>query len=118
MFLLRHSSRAIQRKLIRTRSSGLTFARTMASSSPAAPEKFEWLVILPDNEGALPKRMEVRPLVFHPSINLTSHQHATVSISKASNQVLTADSGRWEVSRHPPSYFRPLTSGQRLRRWE
>ncbi|RDL37813.1 Uncharacterized protein BP5553_05246 [Venustampulla echinocandica] len=33
----------------------------MASSTPA---KFEWLVILPDQEGALAKRMEVRPKHF------------------------------------------------------
>ncbi|PBP21733.1 YCII-related domain protein [Diplocarpon rosae] len=33
--------------------------RTMASAS--APEKFEWLVIMPDQPGKLAKRMEVRP---------------------------------------------------------
>ncbi|CAG8982391.1 hypothetical protein HYALB_00007513 [Hymenoscyphus albidus] len=36
--------------------------RTMASSTPAG--KFEWLVILPDHEGLLEKRMEVRPTHF------------------------------------------------------
>ncbi|CAL3967453.1 unnamed protein product [Diplocarpon coronariae] len=33
--------------------------RTMASAS--ASEKFEWLVIMPDQPGKLAKRMEVRP---------------------------------------------------------
>ncbi|RDW65529.1 hypothetical protein BP5796_10221 [Coleophoma crateriformis] len=32
----------------------------MASTS-ASTEKFEWIVILPDNAGALSKRMEIRP---------------------------------------------------------
>jgi hypothetical protein len=31
--------------------------------SIAAPEKIDWLIILPDHEGALAKRMEVRPYV-------------------------------------------------------
>ncbi|KAL3424939.1 hypothetical protein PVAG01_04220 [Phlyctema vagabunda] len=36
--------------------------RTMATApAPATATKVEWLVILPDNVGALPKRMEVRP---------------------------------------------------------
>jgi hypothetical protein len=34
--------------------------RTMATESP---KKMEWLVILPDKEGAIDKRMEVRPYV-------------------------------------------------------
>ncbi|TGO35021.1 hypothetical protein BHYA_0173g00150 [Botrytis hyacinthi] len=34
-------------------------------SSAAAPaEKFEWLVVLPDNEGALERRVSVRPKHF------------------------------------------------------
>ncbi|KAL2073169.1 hypothetical protein VTL71DRAFT_10493 [Oculimacula yallundae] len=37
----------------------------MASSASApAPEKFEWLVIMPDQAGKLAKRMEVRPAHF------------------------------------------------------
>ncbi|KUJ12125.1 uncharacterized protein LY89DRAFT_624569 [Mollisia scopiformis] len=36
------------------------FLRTMAS----APEKFEWMVIIPDVPGKLEKRMEVRPKHF------------------------------------------------------
>ncbi|KAG4029350.1 hypothetical protein MFRU_016g01040 [Monilinia fructicola] len=34
-----------------------------AAATPAA-EKFEWLVILPDNEGALERRVSVRPKHF------------------------------------------------------
>jgi uncharacterized protein len=36
-----------------------TIKRAMASSS--APEKFEWLVVMPDQPGKLEKRLEVRP---------------------------------------------------------
>ncbi|KAK2625071.1 hypothetical protein QTJ16_005440 [Diplocarpon rosae] len=32
-----------------------------AMTSASAPEKFEWLVIMPDQPGKLAKRMEVRP---------------------------------------------------------
>jgi hypothetical protein len=42
-------------------SSRIPFSRTMASTS--APEKQEWLVILPDQEGALERRLSVRPYV-------------------------------------------------------
>jgi hypothetical protein len=35
-------------------------SRTMST----APEKFEWLVILPDQAGKLAKRMEIRPYVL------------------------------------------------------
>ena len=42
-------------------SSNPFIARTMASTT-AAP-KYEWLVILPDQKGALKKRMDVRPYV-------------------------------------------------------
>ncbi|KAI9048680.1 hypothetical protein LZ554_007511 [Drepanopeziza brunnea f. sp. 'monogermtubi'] len=38
--------------------SRISRVRTMAS---AAPEKFEWLVIMPDQPGKLAKRMEIRP---------------------------------------------------------
>lgn len=34
-------------------------------STAAASEKLDWLVILPDYEGALAKRMEVRQYVLH-----------------------------------------------------
>lgn len=39
------------------------FARTMATTTttPAAPEKCDWLVIIPDIEGALEHRMKIRP---------------------------------------------------------
>lgn len=33
------------------------------ASSAAVPKKFEWLVILPDHEGAIEKRLAVRPYV-------------------------------------------------------
>ncbi|KAJ5041020.1 uncharacterized protein L3040_005577 [Drepanopeziza brunnea f. sp. 'multigermtubi'] len=45
------------RQNLRTLSS-ISRVRTMAS---AAPEKFEWLVIMPDQPGKLAKRMEIRP---------------------------------------------------------
>jgi hypothetical protein len=36
-----------------------TRVRTMATTT--SPEKFEWIVIMPDQPGKLAKRMEVRP---------------------------------------------------------
>jgi hypothetical protein len=38
--------------------SRLTITRKMATS---APEKFEWLVVMPDQPDALARRLEVRP---------------------------------------------------------
>jgi hypothetical protein len=35
-----------------------------AMSTAAAPEKIDWLVVLPDHEGALARRMEVRQYVL------------------------------------------------------
>jgi len=55
--LLRHSTIAFQRNFKLTHQ----VARTMAS---ATPSKFEWIVILPDNTGALETRMKVRPWVL------------------------------------------------------
>lgn len=43
-------------------SSRVSISRTMASTS--APAKFEWLVVLPDKEGALERRLSVRPYVI------------------------------------------------------
>jgi len=36
----------------------------MATSTPTtttAPTKYEWIIIVPDHEGAVERRMEVRP---------------------------------------------------------
>jgi hypothetical protein len=50
--------------------------RSMATSTG---KKIEWLIILPDREGALSRRMEVRPYVSHihlPTSCLYSSSHA------------------------------------------
>jgi len=39
----------------------------------SAPQKHEWLVILPDNEGALEARMKVRPYVYNSTFSPSLH---------------------------------------------
>jgi hypothetical protein len=60
MSLLALSSRTFQRSIPR-----LTRIKTRTMASTTAADKFEWLVILPDQPGKLEKRLEVRPLVPH-----------------------------------------------------
>jgi hypothetical protein len=61
--LLRYTSRALPRNsnIIRPLLVSQT-KRTMSSPPPAG--KSEWLVLVPDYEGVLEKRMEVRPYVL------------------------------------------------------
>jgi hypothetical protein len=60
MSLLALSSRTFQRRF-RTIPTIVTGARIRTMASTAAADKFEWLVILPDQPGKLEKRVEVRP---------------------------------------------------------
>jgi hypothetical protein len=41
--------------------SNLTRTKIRTRTMATAPEKFEWIVIMPDQPGKLAKRMEVRP---------------------------------------------------------
>ncbi|KAK5140662.1 hypothetical protein LTR04_002895 [Oleoguttula sp. CCFEE 6159] len=45
-------------------------------SSTSSPAKHEWICILPDHEGALERRMEVRPYVAIPSVPPPPAHHA------------------------------------------
>lgn len=53
-----------------------TAVRKMTSSTE--PQKYEWLVILPDQQGALPRRMEVRGYVFTSS-SFPPHPHSSTT---------------------------------------
>jgi hypothetical protein len=92
-------SRTFQRsfKTIPTRVTGIRI-RTMASA--AAADKFEWLVIVPDQPGKLEKRLEVRPWVPH--LPLSIYIHFIIWLTPISRKHFDAlkpaiDSGFWKM---------------------
>jgi hypothetical protein len=83
--------------------------RTRTMSTTTAPEKFDWLVILPDHEGVLAKRMEVRAYVYFLrtfihviTIYYTNHSTTSITADKANRSHLSAitplvESGFWKM---------------------